>query len=270
MGIVQNFAGLAAARWFLGVAETGFFPAASFLLTLFYRRYEVLTRLAIFYSCASLSGAFSGLLAFALEKMDGIGGLAGWRWIFIIEGLLPIVCSLFAVLFVPDSPETCKFLTKSERDFIVHRLQIETGSGRGRVTNNEKLKAHHVWSAMKGWRTWATMVVFWGCSVSNYAFTYTIPLVVKSLGYTTAIAQLMIIPIYLCAVIVVIIWARISDHYGVRSTWIILGQGLNMIGLIGLLAIPQPRFPGVTYFFLFLSASGIFCPQQLIVSWIGK
>ena len=80
MGIVQNFAGLAAARWCLGIAEAGFFPAASFLLTLFYKRYEVLTRLAIFYSCASLSGAFSGLLAFALEKMDGIGGLEGWRW----------------------------------------------------------------------------------------------------------------------------------------------------------------------------------------------
>jgi MFS family permease len=58
----------------------GFFPAASFLLTLFYKRYEVLTRLAIFYSAASLSGAFGGLFAFALEKMDGLGGLEGWRW----------------------------------------------------------------------------------------------------------------------------------------------------------------------------------------------
>ena len=80
MGIVQDFSGLVAARWFLGVTESGFFPAASFLLTLFYKRYEVLTRLAIFYSTASLSGAFGGLFAFALEKMDGLGGLEGWRW----------------------------------------------------------------------------------------------------------------------------------------------------------------------------------------------
>ena len=80
MGLVKGFSGLAAARWFLGVTESGFFPAASFLLTLFYKRYEVLTRLALFYSTASLSGAFGGLFAFALEKMDGLGGLEGWRW----------------------------------------------------------------------------------------------------------------------------------------------------------------------------------------------
>jgi MFS family permease len=64
----------------LNLSPIGFFPAASFLLTLFYKRYEVLTRLAIFYSAASLSGAFGGLFAFALEKMDGLGGLEGWRW----------------------------------------------------------------------------------------------------------------------------------------------------------------------------------------------
>ena len=88
MGLVQDFSGLVAARWFLGVCESGFFPAASFLLTLFYRRYEVLTRLAIFYSTASLSGAFGGLFAFALEKMDGLGGLEGWRWCVNVEYVL--------------------------------------------------------------------------------------------------------------------------------------------------------------------------------------
>ena len=60
--------------------QSGFFPAATYLLTLWYLRYEVQSRMAVFYAGASLSGAFSGLLAYAIEKMDGIGGLAGWRW----------------------------------------------------------------------------------------------------------------------------------------------------------------------------------------------
>ena len=80
MGIVQGYRGLLAARFFLGVAEAGFFPAATYILTTFYPKYELQKRLAVFYSSAALAGAFSGLLAFALQKMDGIGGLAGWRW----------------------------------------------------------------------------------------------------------------------------------------------------------------------------------------------
>jgi MFS family permease len=80
MGLVNSYRGLLAARWFLGVAESGFFPAASFLLTIWYKRYEYQRRFAVLYSMASLAGAFSGLLAFAIEKMDGIGGRTGWQW----------------------------------------------------------------------------------------------------------------------------------------------------------------------------------------------
>lgn len=121
-------------------------------------------------------------------------------------------------------------------------------------------------------------------------FTYTIPTVILELGYTAAIAvsqirvassleravlltctqQLMTIPVYIFAMIVVIVWALISDHYGVRSTFIVIGFSSAVIGLVALLAIPHPKFPGLTYFFLFLTAAGIYCPQQLIVSWTGK
>jgi len=196
--------------------------------------------------------------------------LEGWRWIFIIEGILPCVCSVVALFLVPDSPETCKFLNQQERDFIIYRLQIETGSGRGRVTNQDKLRPAHVWAALRNWKTWAMVIVFWGCATSVYAFTYTVPTVVKDLGYTTANAQLMVVPIYVFAMIIVIIWAIISDHYGVRSTWILAGFSSAVVGLIALLCIPHPKMPGLTYFFLFLVAAGIYCPQQLIVSWTAN
>ena len=80
MGIVQGYGGLLAARFFLGVAEAGLFPAASYILTTWYCRHEMQTRLAIFYCAATMAGAFSGLLAFGIEKMNGIAGLEGWRW----------------------------------------------------------------------------------------------------------------------------------------------------------------------------------------------
>lgn len=71
MGIVKTYEGLLIARFFLGVAEAGFFPAATYLLTIWYKRYELQRRMAVFYAAASLAGAFSGLLAFGIEHMRG-------------------------------------------------------------------------------------------------------------------------------------------------------------------------------------------------------
>ena len=74
-GIVQNYHGLIITRTLFGLTESGFFPAATYLLTTWYCQFEVQTRLSIFFSAASMAGAFSGLLAFAVEKMDGVAGL---------------------------------------------------------------------------------------------------------------------------------------------------------------------------------------------------
>lgn len=86
MGIVHNFAGLLSARIFLGVTEAGLFPGVAYYLTNWYKRDEIQLRQAMFFSAASVAGAFSGLLAFAIGKMDGVAGLHGWQWIFILEG----------------------------------------------------------------------------------------------------------------------------------------------------------------------------------------
>jgi len=103
MGLTQSFSGLLVARFFLGVTECGLFPGIVFYLSMWYKRNEQHYRIALFFSAVSLAGAFGGLLvrfsrfffstmlttfqAFALAKMRGIGGLGGWRWIFIIVNL---------------------------------------------------------------------------------------------------------------------------------------------------------------------------------------
>lgn len=80
MGLVQNYHGLLAARIFLGITEAGLFPGVVYYNTMWYCRYEVQVRQAYFFSAASVAGAFSGLLAYGISFMDGVGGLAGWRW----------------------------------------------------------------------------------------------------------------------------------------------------------------------------------------------
>lgn len=83
-GFVKNFSQLMVVRILLGVTEAGFFPAAVYCCATWYPRHMLQVRIAIFYTASAMAGAFSGLLAFALAKMDGIGGYRGWSWIFII------------------------------------------------------------------------------------------------------------------------------------------------------------------------------------------
>ena len=79
-GFVKNYAGLLATRFFLGVFEAPMFPACFYLIGMWYRRHEAQKRYTFFFSSTTLAGAFGGLLASAIGKMDGVGGYLGWRW----------------------------------------------------------------------------------------------------------------------------------------------------------------------------------------------
>jgi len=83
-GLVQNQAGLIAMRLLLGLFEAGFFPGCVYLISMYYKRYELQWRLNLFFCGSILAGAFSGLLAYAIANLDGLGGYGGWRWIFIM------------------------------------------------------------------------------------------------------------------------------------------------------------------------------------------
>ncbi len=105
-GVVHNDSGLIATRWFLGVAEAGLFPGVNYLMRGWYRNGEFSIRAAIFFSAASLAGAFGGLLAAAINQMNGVGGYAGWRWIFIIIGLVTFVAGSRLSGLFPTFPRT--------------------------------------------------------------------------------------------------------------------------------------------------------------------
>ncbi|PIL37024.1 MFS general substrate transporter [Ganoderma sinense ZZ0214-1] len=126
-GLVQNYSGLLAIRFFLGLCEGGLLPGIMLYLSTLYRPHELQQRVGIFYASASLSGAFGGLLATAIIKMDGISGQSGWRWIFILEGIATVVIALTSMLFLPADIQSAKFFTDEEREFAVNRLCTSFG-----------------------------------------------------------------------------------------------------------------------------------------------
>ncbi|KAK1235573.1 hypothetical protein PQX77_001194 [Marasmius sp. AFHP31] len=128
-GLVHNFAGILAIRIFLGFCEGGLLPGIILYLSTIYKRHELQLRVGIFYASASLSGAFGGLLATAITKMDGVGGLSGWRWIFILEGIATVIIGVGSAFFMPATFASAKFLTEEEKEFASNRFRADHSAG---------------------------------------------------------------------------------------------------------------------------------------------
>ena len=147
-GLVKNLNGLIVARIFLGIAESGLFPGVNYYITLWYCRRECAFRAAIFFSAATVAGAFGGLLARGINEMDGLGGKDGWAWIFILEGLLTIVVAIIAFWALADNPKTATFLSEKEIAEVQYRL----------ANDNDDLADHYdikfMFDAFKDWKIW--------------------------------------------------------------------------------------------------------------------
>lgn len=132
MGLVHNFSGLIAVRFFLGLAEAGLFPGIGYFLSCRYRRGEFGIRMAIFFSGAALAGSFGGLLAAAIALMVGVGGKAGWCWIFILESLATVLIGAASFWMVQDFPDEATFLSPDDRKRALRRLALDEQASAGK------------------------------------------------------------------------------------------------------------------------------------------
>ncbi|EXA35259.1 hypothetical protein FOVG_14018 [Fusarium oxysporum f. sp. pisi HDV247] len=272
-GIVKNYHQLLVTRILLGFTEAGFFPAATYLLTTWYCRWELQTRMAIFYSAASLAGSFSGLLAFGIQHMEGVAGLGGWRWIFILEGILTVCVGVTIPWVLPDSPETASFLSEQEKAFVSERLRLDVRVSMDHDNDGEetnKFELRYLKDALKDWKIYLGVIIYWGNSISTYGFNFASPTIIKELGYTAAQAQLLTIPIYFVGACSTIIFARLADRQRKRWIFIIIPFFIAMVGFTAMLSIPHPKFPGLTYFFLFFITAGLYPSIIGCISWIGN
>ncbi|KAK7047484.1 hypothetical protein VNI00_006715 [Paramarasmius palmivorus] len=125
-GIVKTYSGLLVARFFLGLLEGGVFPGLVLYLSYFYPRYKMNLRICAFFSSASLSGAFSGILAYGIIQMSGVGNRPGWSWIFILEGVFTVAFGLASYFLLPRSVEAARFLTQKEKEYVVAVLREDS------------------------------------------------------------------------------------------------------------------------------------------------
>ncbi|OAG44564.1 hypothetical protein AYO21_01054 [Fonsecaea monophora] len=259
MGVTQSRDGFFVVRFFLGVAESGLFPGIVFYLSMWYKRNERQFRVALFFSAASLAGAFGGILAWGIAHMRGVGGYNGWRWIFILEGLLTVVVSIAAYFFIHNYPDTAKFLSNEEREYIQHRLKVDSDA-----TQDEKLDWNNVKKAFTDIKCYLYAFGFHTLSLPLYTLSLFLPTIIKSLGYSSAQAQLMTIPPYAIAFFLTIGLAVLSERYCTRTPFILMSSSLAIIGYILLLSDPRP---GVSYVGIIFAAAGIYPSVALTLAW---
>ncbi|KEZ45652.1 hypothetical protein SAPIO_CDS2017 [Scedosporium apiospermum] len=266
-GFVKNMGGLAACRALLGLFESGFFPAAVYLISKWYPPNRTYWRVAIFYSASAASGAFSGLLAAAIAQMDGVRNLEGWRWIFILEGVASVLIGLMCFFFLPDSPSLSKWLAPDEARF----LNLLHDATRGRM-EMEKKKADNrktLVKVVKDWQLYVHALIFNGVGIPLYGVKFTMPQIVKNMGFASTKAQLMTAPPYAVAALASLLCAWFSDKYRWRMPFMVGPQVLTLVGFAILYVVSDKLKDNIAlaYFCLFIVCAGTYPTLPGINSW---
>lgn len=139
--VSKDFIGLLLTRFFLGLTEAPYYPGAVYVLSLFYTRKEIATRIAILYTGNILATAFAGLIAAGIfHGLDEVQGLAGWKWLFILQGVVTFVVAVVGYFVLPDTPLTTTWLTPDERDLAYNRIELDTVGNKGETRIMDGLK----------------------------------------------------------------------------------------------------------------------------------
>ncbi|KAJ7288331.1 major facilitator superfamily domain-containing protein [Mycena rebaudengoi] len=261
-GLVKDTAGLFGIRFLLGVTEAGLFPGVIYLFSVYYRRHERSWRVAIFFGGAALAGAFGGILAFGIGKMDGVGGRKGWQWILILEGVVTVAVSLLAYFLVPTWSHKAKFLTEPERARLLARLQADSDAG-----NHEPFEWFFVFQAFKDHLVWGYALLFHGFAFVLYSLSLFLPTIIAGLGFSSWQAQLMTVPPNTLASLSIWFTVWLSSRYNVRAPFIVGAAAIAIIGYIILLTGPTP---GAQYVGVHFAAAGVYTGNALLLSWPGE
>ncbi|KAK6543427.1 hypothetical protein TWF694_000174 [Orbilia ellipsospora] len=265
MGFTKNYGDILAVRFFLGLFEAGMFPGCFYLLACWYKRSEAQKRYSFFFSSTTLAGAFGGLLAAAIGKMEGIRGYHAWRWVFILEGILTAVVGLGFYFLIPDFPEDAKWITDDERAYIKAKLEADTGESH----RHGKLTPKTVLSILADWKIITGGFMYFGLIVPAYGYAYFSPQIVKNLGYSPIQTQLRSVPPWACAFGLAMITATFSDLLRHRYLFTLIPICISLAGFITLFKISGPHNISTQYGALFLCAMGTYSAMPVIVCWFA-
>ncbi|GAB5593247.1 hypothetical protein Unana1_08147 [Umbelopsis nana] len=260
---VTNYAGLIVCRLFIGVGEAGFGAAVALYYSLWYKKDEIATRIALFIGCGVLAGTFGGLIAYGVSHIHSTT-ISDWRILFIIEGFPSILLSIVVLFFLPDRPETSKYLTEDERVIANARLNRQGGPSEG----PGHFEMRSLKRALTDYKNWMICSMYLGLNLTLGSISGFLPTIISTFGYSNVTAQLYTVPPYAVAVVYMAIVSFLSDRYKIRGILVFIDAVIAMIGFAILIGIKYNE--AVRYFAEFLIVAPTFTNIPLCLSWVSN
>ncbi|ENH73635.1 hypothetical protein FOC1_g10002887 [Fusarium oxysporum f. sp. cubense race 1] len=202
--------------------------------------------------------------SFALVHMHGINGMGGWRWLFIIEGILTCAIALIGYWLLVDFPDSgrsnWKFLSEHERAWVVARVNADRGDARPTQLNLRKFLFH-----MLDIKVWGFGLLFFCCSTQGYAMSFFMPIILTSgMGFNRTATQLINITPMLAAAVAMYATGYIGDRFRIRGPLIFFN---SVLAIVGMSLMGFHRVVGVRFFGIFLTAAGVNANLPIIMTY---
>jgi len=210
-------------RFLLGAAEAGFFPGIIYVLTRWFPRRDRARAIAGFMTAVVIAGIVGGPVSGVLLSLNGVGGLAGWQWLFVIEGVPAVILGFVVLRTLREQPSDAPWLTTAEQSAL--RAQIEE-----EAAHTESV--HSIRGALTSGRVWLLALAYFTIPVELYALSFWLPQIVKSVSGASdfLVGVLSAIP-YAVAAVAMVVVGRHSDETGERRWHIALSAAVGGIAL---------------------------------------
>ncbi|KAH3680315.1 hypothetical protein WICMUC_000382 [Wickerhamomyces mucosus] len=260
---VKNKHQLWALRFLLGMFEAGLFPAMLAQLTYWYRPDEQSTRMALLSVLGSFADFLTAFISYGFSFTSGRGPLAGWQWIFIVEGSLTIILSFIIWKFLPNYPDDSKWLTDEERAFLLSRLPESSPKA-----TDKSFSLSEVIRGLKRPESWLFSFLKLFQILGTYGLSYWLPSILKNWGITSAsLSPLLTVPVSIVSIISGIGFSFLVDYtICLPSTIAILSLIATLISYIVLTVVTNK---GVLYAFTILTSFASSADFSVLTSWLS-
>jgi len=235
-----------AVRFLLGLAEAGFFPGIILYLTWWFPSYYRSRMTALFMAAIPVSNIIGSLVSGVLLNLDGLAGLAGWQWLFILEALPAAALGIVFYFTMTDRPEQADWLEPEQRQWLIGRLAAER-------QQREAIRHYSLWQALGNPRVLLLSLVYFGGTYAGYGIVLFQPQIVHKLAAGFATVGLINAIPYVFGACTMILWGRHSDRTGERAGHTSIGY---FTGAVGLTACAFMTDPVMTMAMLVVAAMG--------------
>eukprot|EP01102_Stenamoeba_stenopodia_P005276 TRINITY_DN15843_c0_g1_i1.p1 TRINITY_DN15843_c0_g1~~TRINITY_DN15843_c0_g1_i1.p1 ORF type:complete len:517 (-),score=100.51 TRINITY_DN15843_c0_g1_i1:94-1644(-) len=292
MMFVHTIPALLITRLILGIAEAGFFPGIVFYLTFWYTTSEMASRVALFFSSSAVAGFIGGVLAYFILQMDGVGGLKGWQWVFLLEGVPSIIAGVFVYFLLPNNPSDSKWLSEAEQNVVIQRIQNErlaalqklppTATSQTSLLSSSQENAAAVtpphadkkisWDDFKA--TLKDPVVlamafgYFLVVMPFYCIAFFLTAIIGEFGFSPLISNLLSVPVYAVSLITTLLISFHSDRRKIRAPYLIFTGVVSCAAFIGLAVAMLSGTAVSKYLCTLIAASVLWASVPIFLAWL--